>query len=129
MIRDITGHQSAVAEDREAQSHEESRDREHRCPSATCHAAWVSKTRLEYTYEVVELDPGRRLVMRTDAGPFPMGTTYSWEDAGAGRTRMTLHRGEPSGFSRIALPLMTAAMRRANRKDLDRLRRILEGGG
>lgn len=26
--------------------------------------------RLEYTYEVVELEPGRRLVMRTAQGPF-----------------------------------------------------------
>ena len=86
--------------------------------------------RLEYTYEVVEFEPGRTLVMRTGAGPFPMETTYVWEDAGAGRTRMTLrNRGEPSGFTRVAQPLMAVAMRRANRKDLDRLRRILEGGG
>ncbi|MGI9577145.1 MAG: SRPBCC family protein, partial [Microthrixaceae bacterium] len=33
--------------------------------------------RMEYTYEVVEYDPGRRLVMRTSDGPFPMETTYT----------------------------------------------------
>src|SRR5215207_5234261 len=37
------------------------------------------RRRLNYTYEVVELEPGRRLVMRTADGPFPMETTYTWE--------------------------------------------------
>jgi uncharacterized protein YndB with AHSA1/START domain len=86
--------------------------------------------RLEYTYEVRELVPGRRLVMSTRDGPFPMETTYEWEDAASGRTRMRLrNRGEPSGFSKVAGPMMARAMRRANRKDLARLKEILEAGG
>ena len=85
--------------------------------------------RLEYVYEIVELVPGERLVMRTADGPFPMETTYTWEPAGAGSTRMTLrNRGEPAGFSRLAAPLMAPAMRRANRKDLAKLRQILTSG-
>jgi len=83
--------------------------------------------RLAYTYEIVEHVSGARLVMKTAQGPFPMETTYTWEPAGEGRTRMTLrNRGEPSGFSRIGAPLMAAAMRRANEKDLAALARILE---
>ena len=82
---------------------------------------------LSYTYEIRELAAGDRLVMSTDEGPFPMETTYTWDDAPSGGTRMTLrNRGMPSGFSRVASPLMTAAMRRANRKDLRRLKTILE---
>jgi Polyketide cyclase / dehydrase and lipid transport len=83
--------------------------------------------RLVYTYEIRELVPGERLVMSTAQGPFPMETTYAWSDAGDGATRMTLrNRGEPEGFGRIAAPLMARAVRRANAKDLDRLKGILE---
>lgn len=83
--------------------------------------------RLAYTYEVVELEPERRLVMRTADGPFPMETTYAWEPAGQGSTRMTLrNRGNPSGFSRIAAPVMERAMRWATTKDLARLKVLLE---
>jgi uncharacterized protein YndB with AHSA1/START domain len=85
--------------------------------------------RLAYTYEVRELVPGERLVMSTADGPFAMETTYTWVDTDGGGTRMTLrNRGEPSGFSKLATPLLAGAMRRANRRDLARLKRILEGG-
>ena len=83
--------------------------------------------RLAYTYEIVELVPGAKLVMRTAEGPFPMETTYTWESVGEKSTRMTLrNRGEPSGFSKVSAPFMAAAMRRANRKDLARLKALLE---
>jgi uncharacterized membrane protein len=85
--------------------------------------------RLAYTYEVTEFVPEQRLVMRTAQGPFPMETTYSWQDSGSG-TRMVLrNRGEPAGFARVGAPMMAAAMRRANRKDLERLKEILESPG
>ncbi|HEY3543873.1 MAG TPA: SRPBCC family protein [Gaiellaceae bacterium] len=83
--------------------------------------------RLTYTYEITEHLPDERLVMRTADGPFPMETTYIWSDTTSGGTKMTLRNsGRPSGFSKFAAPMMMTAMRRANRKDLERLRRILE---
>jgi uncharacterized protein YndB with AHSA1/START domain len=83
--------------------------------------------RLAYTYEVIELVPDQRLVMRTADGPFPMETTYTWEVLDAGATRMTLrNRGRPAGLSRVAGPFLAAAMRRANQKDLAALRTRLE---
>ena len=85
--------------------------------------------KLEYTYEIREWLPGEKLVMATADGPFPMETTYTWTAEGSG-TRMTLrNRGEPTGFSKLAAPLMTLAMRRANEGDLRKLKEILEGGG
>jgi uncharacterized membrane protein len=83
--------------------------------------------RLAYTYEVAALVPGERLVMRTTDGPFPMETTYRWAPVSTRSTRMALrNRGEPAGFSKVATPLMGPAMRRANRKDLAALKRVLE---
>jgi uncharacterized membrane protein len=83
--------------------------------------------RLAYTYEVVELVPGERLVMRTAQGPFPMETTYTWQPVDSARSRMTLrNRGEPAGFAKVTAPVMAAAVRRANQKDLVTLKRLLE---
>jgi uncharacterized membrane protein len=85
------------------------------------------RRRLAYTYQITEYEPGQRLVMRTAQGPFPMQTTYIWTAVGDRSTRMSLrNEGEPSGFPKLAAPFMTMAMRRANRKDLARLRIILE---
>jgi Polyketide cyclase / dehydrase and lipid transport len=89
-------------------------------------AQFLGRT-LEYTYEVREIDPGHRFVMATAQGPFPMETTYSWEDVAPGTTKMTLrNRGEPFGFAAVTAPVMTLAMRRANEGDLRRLKTLLE---
>lgn len=77
--------------------------------------------RLAYTYEVVDLEPGRRLVMRTADGPFPMETTYTWEQVAGGTLMKLRNRGAPSGFAKVAAPFMAMAMRSAMRKDLDHL--------
>lgn len=82
---------------------------------------------LEYTYEIVELIPGQRLVMRTAEGPFPMETSYTWEAIDESSTRMVLrNRGSPSGFSALMAPFMAFMMSRANRKDLKCLKQLLE---
>ena len=82
---------------------------------------------LKYTYEIIEFIPGDRLIMRTAEGPFPMETIYTWKSTTDGNTHMTLrNRGDPAGFASLVAPLMTFAMRRANRKDLARLKELLE---
>jgi hypothetical protein len=89
-------------------------------------AQFLGRT-LEYTYEVRELEPGTRFVMATAEGPFPMETTYTWDDARPNVTKMGLrNRGEPSGFASVTAPVMSLAMRRANDADLRRLKALLE---
>ena len=89
-------------------------------------AAFLGR-RIGYTYEVREHVPGERFVMSTAEGPFPMETTYTWSEVPGG-TRMTLrNRGEPAGFAKITAPMMTQAIKRANRKDLERLKALLAG--
>jgi uncharacterized membrane protein len=84
--------------------------------------------RLDYTYEIADFVPGERLVMRTAEGPFPMETTFLFEQTRDGRTRVTLrNRGEPSGVSKLLAPMMAGAVKAANHKDLARLKQILEG--
>lgn len=84
-----------------------------RLGSRVAFVAYFLGRRLAYTYEIAELVPAKRLVMRTvGEAPFAMETTYTWEHAGDGSTRMRLrNRGMPSGFSRLFTPLMAAAMR------------------
>ena len=85
--------------------------------------------RLAYVYEITEVEPGERLVMRSVDGPFPMETIYEWRSLDEMTTRMTLrNRGNPAGFSKLAAPFMEFAMRRANRKDLACLKDLLEKG-
>jgi hypothetical protein len=83
--------------------------------------------KLVYTYEVTEYIPNEKFVMRTADGPFPMETTYSWKVVSENATLMTLrNRGTPTGFSAIFAPFMAFAMKRANQKDLLKLKTTLE---
>jgi uncharacterized membrane protein len=89
-------------------------------------ATFLGRT-LSYTYEIVELERGERLTMRTAEGPFPMETTYVWTPLGPAKTRMTLRNvGAPRGFAKIATLLLATSMRRAMSKDLQALKRRLE---
>lgn len=81
---------------------------------------------LAYTYRVVELTHNR-LVMRTAQGPFPMETVYQLQATSPHSTRFCLiNRGEPKGFAGVVAPVMAAAMKAANRKDVAALMRVLE---
>jgi hypothetical protein len=66
-------------------------------------------------------------VMGTTEGPFPMETTYTWSAPTETSTLMTLrNRGGATGVMGLLGRLEAIPVRRANRKDLARLRSILE---
>ena len=56
-----------------------------------------------------------------------METTYEWKANDNNTCSMTLRNtGKPSGFSKLLIPFMAMAIKRANKKDLKLLKRILE---
>ena len=88
-------------------------------------ASFLGK-RMEYVNEVVELEPERRLVMRSVRAPFAMTVTYEFADADGG-TRMLVHaEGDAGGFYRLAGPLLSRMVRRSIAADLGRLKAAVE---
>ena len=84
---------------------------------------------LSYIYKIEEWVAGEKLVMRTSDGPFPMETTYIWQAIDDKTTRMKLrNQGIPTGFSKLFAPFMSLMIRKANKKDLQRLKALLESG-
>jgi uncharacterized membrane protein len=82
---------------------------------------------LAYVYEIVEIMPEEKFVMKTANGPFPMETIYTWQAIDENQTRMTLqNKGKPNGFNKIMSLFMRPMMRRANMKDLKKIKAILE---
>lgn len=83
-----------------------------------------------YTYRVVDVVPGERMVIRTERAPFPLETTMTWWDEepdGAGpRTGMSLRRaGRPHGMTTLGSGAAALGMKRAMRRDLEQLRLLL----
>jgi uncharacterized membrane protein len=82
--------------------------------------------RIEYVNEVAELEPERRLAMRSVKAPFPMTVVYEFEDADGGTRVRIRAQGDATGFYRLAGPLLGKTVERAIAGDLARLKATLE---
>ena len=88
-------------------------------------ASFLGK-RIEYVLEVDEFEPGERLSMHSEQGPFPMTVSYEVAGAGAGARARVRVGGDASGFYRLAGPLLNRQAARSIAADLVRLKRLLE---
>ena len=85
--------------------------------------------RIEYVNEITELEPGRRLAMRSVKAPFPLQVTYEFDDAPGGGTLARIRTsGDAGGYYRFAGPLLATMVRRGVARDLKTLKRLLEDG-
>ncbi len=82
--------------------------------------------RIEYVNEVIEYDPGVRLVMKSVSGPFPMTISYEFEEAEGGTLTRIHVRGEAEGFFKLAAPVLARFVGRSINRDLETLKRLLE---
>ena len=86
----------------------------------------------EFSDEVTEYEPGKRIAHRTVTGPIPLNTACICEPTGDGCRATVTGATErlPGGLlGRAAAPLVTMVIRRGFKADLVRLKRILESDG
>jgi uncharacterized membrane protein len=82
---------------------------------------------LQHVYEVVEVIPGQKIIMRTRSNGMKLETTFGWQAVNENTTCMTLRsRGMPGAFSTTIAPLLRLAIRKASRRNLKHLKHLLE---
>ncbi|MGH2763521.1 MAG: SRPBCC family protein [Thermoleophilaceae bacterium] len=83
------------------------------------------RRRVEYVNEIVRLEPGSVLEMRSVKAPFPMHITYTFEDAD-GATVVRNHVRGGGGIFSLGSPLFAPMVKRNVQRDLERMRDVLE---
>jgi hypothetical protein len=85
------------------------------------------RRRKQHVYEVVEIIPGQKVIMKTRSHGMRMETTVAWQAINENTTCMTLrNRGVPIAFSRSIAPFLKLAIRKASRRNLKQLKKMLE---
>ena len=82
--------------------------------------------RIEATLEVTELEPNRRVVVKTGA-PISVTDTWTFEALGASRSRLTYGSvGETKGFFKLADPIVGRVVKKQLTAQLETLKELLE---
>ena len=81
---------------------------------------------IEATLEVTELEPNRRVVVKTGA-PISVTDTWTFEALGASRSRLTYGSvGETKGFFKLADPIVGRIVKKQLTAQLETLKELLE---
>jgi uncharacterized protein YndB with AHSA1/START domain len=82
--------------------------------------------RIESEAVVTEFEPNRRYSWEIKSGPFPLrGSTTLEQTEGGTRVHATFE-GEPSGFFKLAEPLIVGIAKRQFQSDIDNLKDLME---
>jgi uncharacterized protein YndB with AHSA1/START domain len=82
--------------------------------------------RIEFTSEVTEYQPDRRVDYAIAAGPMHLEESYTFEPVEGGTRVTLLLEGEPGGFFKLAEPIVVRMYQRQMEGNLANLKDILE---
>ncbi|SRR6266516_2889378 len=84
--------------------------------------------KMESNFEIVELEPNKRIVMKSVSGPFPLKVTILFESLG-NATRITLDADtEPRGFLKLADGMIGGMLKKEMENDLSAAKHVVETG-
>lgn len=87
----------------------------------------IMRRHLRQVYEVIEVIPNQKVVVKTRNNNMRMETTIGWKAIDENTTCMIVwNRGIPRRISKIITPLMALVVRSTSRKSLKLLKRKLE---
>jgi uncharacterized membrane protein len=87
----------------------------------------IMRRRHQQVYELVEVIPGQKMIMKTRSNGMRMETIVAWQAINENTTCMTLrNRGIPLAFSKTIAPFLKMAIKKASRRNLKQLKRMLE---
>jgi uncharacterized protein YndB with AHSA1/START domain len=85
--------------------------------------------KMEATYEIVELEPNKRIVLKSVGGPFPYKGTITFESLG-NATKVTFDaETEVRGFFKLADGVIAGSMRKSLETNLSTAKQVVEAGG
>lgn len=87
----------------------------------------LMRRNMENEYEVVEIIPGQKVVVRSLSNGMKIETTVGWQAIDEETTCMTVRvRAVPRAFSKAIVPFKALTIKNTCRRNLKRLKRILE---
>jgi len=82
--------------------------------------------RIESENEITEFEPNKKFASKSKSGPFPMEASMTFEPIEGGtRVNFTIE-AEPSGFFKLAEPLIVSIAKRQFQSDLDNAKDLME---